>query len=205
MRISGWLLGLAMVCLLSGGCKLMNSGKDTYTTDRLTIAGDFDERAPANLMVFPVETEESLDFEDKLQLREYVYDLMMKKGYAPLALTFTDRTLRDLGRYHTPLWVDSAWNLDPFKEVLAGYCDALVFITIDRYLESGQPGKSGIIIWGKVAIFDAATMDQLFEHYTRQTLHPTDPGGGRERYIHQALEEFTEILLGSLPPKFTGD
>ncbi|MBU0756294.1 MAG: hypothetical protein KJ645_14225 [Planctomycetes bacterium] len=203
MRIIGLFLVLASICMMFTACNLVKSGKDPYTTDRLVVAGEYEDKSPANLMVFPVETEESLDFEDKLQLREYVYSLLMKKGYAPLALTFTDRTLRDLGRYHTPLWGEDAWNTEPFKEALAEYSDAVVFLTIDRYLESGQPGKSGILIWGKVGIFDTRSMELLFEHYTRQTLHPTDLGGGRERYIHQALKEFTEILLGALPPKIT--
>lgn len=201
MRWNGLFLALAAVALLTGACTIFDPNRDPYTTDRLTVAKDYAEKAPANVIIFPVETEETIDFQGKQLLREFTYSLLMKKGYAPLALTFTDRTLRDLGRHHTPLLLEGAWNIEPFEEVLSTYCDALVFMTIDRYLESGKPGQSGIVIWGRVAIFDAKNMELLYEHYTRQTLHPTDPGGGRELYIRKALQEYIDLLLGSLPPK----
>ena len=85
--------------------------------------------------------------------------------------------------------------------VVSTYCDAVVLVSIERYLESGQPDRFGIDIWGKLCLFNAVNMEPLYEHYTRRTLHPTDPGGGRERFIQKALEEYVELLLGSLPRK----
>jgi hypothetical protein len=190
----------AMVCL-PVACKMLEPKKGSYSTDRLSLAKDFEQKSPANLVILPVEAADTMDFQNKNSLREICYSKLLKKGYAPLSLSFTDRTLRDLGRYHTPLSEETVWNADPFKAILAEYCDALVLVSIERYLESGQPGRSGIVVWGKVGVFDSSSMELLYEHYTRQTLHPTDPGGGRDRYIQKALEEFTELLLRGLPGK----
>jgi len=201
MRYLGCLSATILLLTLSTGCQVFQGGKVSYTTDRMTLSPRFHEHCPANLMILPVEGEDSLDWEGKSLLRDISYEKLMQKGYAPLSQTFVDKTLRDLGRFHTPRCLDQAWNPEPFKEILTPYCDGVVMISIERYLESGQPSRSGIVIWGKAAVFDAQSMELLYENYIRPTLHPTDPGTGRDRYIRKALEEFVDLLFGGLPPK----
>jgi len=195
IRSLAWILMLAL-----SACEMLQSPKP-YSSDRMIVAEDYRDRLPGSVAVFPVESVDSLDFQGKDALREDVYNLLLEKGYAPLALTFTDRTLRDLGKFHAPLCPEQKWNIEPLKGVLVDYADALVLISVEHYLESGQPDKSGIQIWGKAGVFDSRTGEMLYEHYTRQTLHPSDPGGGRELYIQKAIGEFAELLLKGLPEK----
>ncbi|MFH2001519.1 MAG: hypothetical protein ABIK28_17685 [Planctomycetota bacterium] len=201
MRSICFCLLLLYVGIYSSACKMLESDKNTYTTDRLTLVDDFADRGIASVAILPVVAEDSMDLKGKKDFREICYNLFLKKNYAPVSLTFTDRTLQDMGRFHTPLCLNNDWNTDPFKGNLSCYCDAVVFVSIERYLESGQPEQSGIIIWGKIGIFDADSMEVLYEYYTRHTLHPTDPGGGRDLFIHKALEEFAQLILGPLPAK----
>jgi hypothetical protein len=190
---------MALMVLMLGACKLPKKAKDSYPSDRLVIRPELKERKPANLAILPVEAVESMDSIGKTKLRKLIYDQFLEKDYAPLSLTFTDRTLRDMGRFHTPISLETQWNTSPFKGAMSCYCDAVAFVSIEHYLESGQPDQHGIDVWGKVALFDAETMELLMENYTRLPLHPTDPGGGRERFIRKALEEFAELLLKPLP------
>jgi hypothetical protein len=190
-----------VLALASIACELVGKNKDPYSTDKITMVKDFSTRAPANLAILPVESVDSMDATGRDRLRDLCYDLFMQKGYAPLSTSFVDKTLREMGKTHTPIARDKVWNTEPFKDLMATYADALVFVSIERYLESGKPDQSGIIVWGKVAIFDSLSMELLFEHFTRQTLHPTDPGGGRELFIRKALEEFTQLLLRPLPER----
>lgn len=201
MRSMHVIAALAVLALVSVSCELVGKNTDPYSTDKVTVAKDFTSRAPANLAILPVEAVDSMDTEGCNRLRDLCYDLFMEKGYAPLSKTFVDKTLREMGKTHTPIVLDKVWNTEPFKETMSTYSDALVFVSIERYLESGKPDQSGIIVWGKVAIFDSLSMELLFEHFTRQTLHPTDPGGGRELFIRKALEEFTQLMLRPLPER----
>lgn len=196
--------GFALIILLNGSCKTTDSRAKTDTTDRFTLCTDFQERAPANLAILPVGGGDVMDAKTCAMFRDSLYDLFLNKGYAPLSPAFTDKSLRDIGLFHTPVRAQSDWNTSPFTDAFTEYCDGLALISVDRYRESGQPDRFGIEIWGRVGIFDARSMDLLFEHYTRQILHPTDPGGGRERFILKALEEFSVLLLGPLPQKGTG-
>jgi hypothetical protein len=197
LRVRNWVWVVLALCC---SCEMMQ-GKGAYTTDRMVLVDGYQDKAPGSVAILPVEAVDSLDFQERGTLRDDVYNLLLKKGYAPLALPFTDRTLRDLGRSHTPLCQDQSWNVEPLKGVMGDYADALVMICVDRYLESGQPGTAGIQIWGKVGVFDSRSGEMLYEHYTRRTLHPTDPGGGRELYIQKAVEEFAQFLLSGLPEK----
>lgn len=192
---------IALLLLIPCACRINKSQPEPYKTDRLTIAEDFKVKTPANIAILPVEGVGSLNATNKGRLRSNAYNIFLEKNYAPLSLSFTDRTLRKIGRNHTPLLTDDGWNTQPFKGALSSYCDAVAFISVERYLESGQPDKKGIQIWGKVGLFDTSSMELLMEYYTRQTLHPTDPGGGRDRFVRKAMEEFAELLLVHLPAK----
>ena len=201
MRSTILIKGTAVLLLFAAACQTTGKSPGTYDTDSLMKVRDFETRMPANLAIMPVETVDSMDVAGKGTLRKTAYKHLLQKGYAPLSTSFTDRTLRDMGRSHTPLCSGTVWNVEPFKGALSDYCEAVVFIAVERYLESGQTGRHGIDIWGKVGIFDSSTMELLFEHYTRQSLHPTDPGGGRERIIQKAVEEFAGLVLGPLPTR----
>lgn len=201
MRFLLLCLALIVAGVCFSGCEALQSDKNSYSTDRRFLVKDFPDRGVAGIAILPVVAEDSMDLQCKNDLREICYNVFLKKNYAPVSLTFTDRTLRDLGRLHTPLCLNKKWNTEPFQENFSTYCDALVMVSVERYLDSGQPDQSGIIIWGKIGVFDATTMELLYENYTRQTLHPTDPGGGRELFIHKALEEYAQLILGPLPTK----
>jgi hypothetical protein len=193
--------GAAVLLLIAAGCQTTGKAPETYETDSLKKAADLERRMPANVALLPVEAVEAMDFSEKDTLRKEAYGILLRKGFAPLSIAFTDRTLRDMGRMHTPLCSGTAWNTEPFKGAFADYCDALVLFSVERYQESGQTDRHGIDIWGKVGVFDARTMEMLFEHYTRQSLHPTDPGGGRERIIQKAVREFAQLVLAPLPAR----
>ena len=201
MRSTILIIGTAVLLLFAAACQTTGKSPETYDTDSLKITRNFETRMPANVAIFPVESVDSMDSTGKGALRKTAYKILLQKGYAPLSISFTDRTLRDQGRSHTPLCSGTAWNVEPFKGAFSDYCEAVVFVTVERYLESGQTGRQGIDIWGKVGLFDSKTMELLFEHYTRQTLHPTDPGGGRERIIQKAVEEFSGLVFGPLPAR----
>ena len=171
------------------------------TTDYRWICKDYSSRAPANVTILPIHGGEGLDGSARDALRNLIYDGVMDKGYAPLSTSFTDRTLREIGLLHTPVVRDGKWNLEPLKDRFTAYCDALAVFTIERYTVSGQPGRFGIEIWGKMGLFDTKTMEPLFEHYTRQRLHPTDAGGGRDRFIRRAHQSYVKQILGRLPDR----
>ena len=210
MRTNGRTGMFSLILLVLGvcvagltGCKSPSKSPEAYNTDRLSQVPGFAEKCPACVMILPVEGVESMDGTSRTVLRRRIYDLLLEKGYAPLSLSFTDRTLRDVGRYHTSLYSNGSWNTEPFKGVFGVYCDALVLVNVERYQESGQADRFGMDLWGTVGVFDARTMDRLFEHYTRRSPHPTDPGGGRERIVRKAVEEFAELLLAPLPARKT--
>lgn len=201
-----FLLAVVLAAAFFGpmACKSPSKGPEAYKTDRITVSPRFTEVRPACVMILPVEGVDAMDGKSRTVLRRRVYDLLLEKGYAPLSLSFTDRTLRDVGRFHTPLNRGGAWNTEPFKGVFSVYCDALVFIEMERYQETGQADRFGMDMWGTVGLFDARTMEKLFEHYTRRSPHPTDPGGGRERIVRKAVEEFADLCLAPLPPHRSG-
>lgn len=202
--------GLMLCCLaLFSACHINPPGNGDgpkknnkkRSTDYLEIAPNYDQKAPANLAILPVHAEKSVNEVNQEALRNLFYDKLMKKDYVSLSIAFTDKVLKDLGIHHTPCVMNKDWNRDAYKNVFTEYCDGVAIFSIEHYKESGQPGRYGIEIWGKAAIFDSKNMNLLFERYLRQTLYPTDPGGGRDKYIKKALEEFAALLLKKLPKK----
>ncbi len=195
------LAGMAFLILAATACESISKKTESYKVDHLEISPAFQKKKPANLVILPIDAVKSLDIKGRNTLRKFAYDNFIKKGYAPLSITFTDRTLREIGRHHTPICNGTEWNRDPFMGAFSDYVDAVVLFSIERYQEAGQANRYGIEIWGKVGIFDASSMDLLFEYYTRQSLHPTDPGGGRDRIIQKALEEFSDLIFLKLPAR----
>jgi hypothetical protein len=139
-----------------------------------------------------------VDTDIRGKIRQCLYDLMMAKGYAPLSFGYVDGLMRDKGAYDEPLSTRYSWDVEPCRGMF--FCDGIMAVSIESFHEPGRPGDQGIEIWGKVALFDAGTLEVLYEHYIRRTLFVTDPGS-REAYLARAVKDFTRDLLNYLPDK----
>jgi len=180
------------------GC--LNIDKKSPHVDYMDIHQDFAAVAPADIAVVPVEAVRSMDRSDREKIRTDLYDLLMAKGYAPVALEYIDQLLADKGLLKQDAATIRKWKTDTYRDLF--FSDALLMVSIESFSEPGLPDNEGIEIWGKIGLFDSKTMEVLYEHYIRRNLILSDPGS-REKYVAQALRDFSRELLAYLPDKPT--
>ena len=170
--------------------------------DHMEISRDYERLAPADVAVLPVYAIKSMDGDKRKTMRRSVYDLFLEKGYAPVAIGYTDDLLYKKGLHDLRLAYRNSWNAEPFKKLF--FCDGVVMISIESFREPGSPDGEGIEIWGKIALFDAETMGLLYENHIRRNLLITDPGS-RQKYLNQAILDFSRELVSYLPDKPEGN
>ncbi len=180
----------------SAGC--LQVEKKSPHVDYMDIHQDYAKIAPADIAVIPVDAVRSMDRDYRGKIRFDLYDLLLNKGYAPVALDYIDEILADQGLLKSDGAAPRTWQTEPFRDLF--FSDALLMVSIESFSEPGLPDNEGIEIWGKITLFDSKTMEILYEHYIRRNLILSDPGS-REKYVSQALKVFSRELLAYLPDK----
>jgi|GEM_PF-3576736 len=189
---------MAVLILFAAGGGCLQVEKKSPHVDYMDIHENYAKIAPADIAVIPVDAVRSMDRDYRSKIRFDLYDLLLNKGYAPVALDYVDEILADQGLLSTEPAPPRTWKTAPLRDLF--FSDALLMVSIESFAEPGLPDNEGIEIWGKIALFDAKTMDVLYEHYIRRNLILSDPGS-REKYVSQALKVFSRELLAYLPDK----
>lgn len=190
------LVAALIFLLAAAGC--LQIERKSPQVDYMDIHQDYTKIAPADIAVIPVDAVRSMDRDYRRKIRFDLYDLLLKKGYAPVALDYVDERLADQGLLEPDAAAPRTWKTEPLRDLF--FSDALLMVSIESFSEPGLPDNEGIEIWGKVTLFDSKTMEVLYEHYIRRNLILSDPGS-REKYVSQALKVFSGELLAYLPDK----
>jgi len=193
------LTALVAAVMISGltACRLERQEENGSRTISMEIIGDYSRLAPADVAILPIDAESRMDSFSRKELRQSLYDLLIKKNYAPFSLAYIDGLLKKENRLNIALSTRHAWNTEPFKGLFAS--DAVMMVSVEKYAESGRPSREGIEIWGKAALFDSKTMGLLYEYHIRPAFYPSSDSGKREEAVARAVRDFSRSLLARLP------
>jgi hypothetical protein len=199
----GRLLLLASYCALPA-CQLSPQGKpegkDSESSEYrpltpLYIDPVYADRAPANVAILTIRDTVGLTPEQKTHLRQTVYDILMRKGYAALDLTFVEQLEKSQA-----LKPDA--NLSVLKNTFPaqGYL-VCSFSLLDSkvYQDTKQ-----IVVQGRVTLYGSGTGSTLFDWELKRQLKPaTENGTVRpgQTIEEAAAERFLAACLDQLPAR----
>jgi len=189
--------GLLPACQMSSGT---SDGKDGQANEYkpltpLYIDPVYADRAPANVAILMIRDTVGLTPEQKTGLRQTVYDILMRKGYAALDLAFVEQKERSLN-------VKPDTDLATLKNAFPaqGYL-VCSFTLLDAkvYQDTRQ-----VVVQGRVTLYGSGTGSTLFDVEQKRQVNPTTEGGTikpGESVEEAAAARFLAICLDQLPPR----